>query len=110
MLTRSRPLARLLRNASGFPVDTPGDELPNGSEYIQVQGSDTFEMWIMFQPTNSMSGIPVVNSVPVPLRAVNWSWGGAATNFWADGFLRMVPIAPIHLISQLQHSLNGIAM
>jgi hypothetical protein len=66
-------------NASGFPVDTPGDELPNGNEYTQVQGSDTFEMWMMFQPTNG---------IPVPLRAVNWSWSGAATNYLGGWFLK----------------------
>jgi len=29
-------------------------------------------MWLMFQPSNG---------IPVPIRAINWSWGGTATNY-----------------------------
>ena len=57
---------------NGNPVDDPGMELPNGSEYALCQQSDTFEMWMMYQPSNG---------IPVPLRAVNWSWTGSATNY-----------------------------
>ena len=58
--------------SNGNPVDTPGTELPNGNEYVECMDSDTFEMWLMYQPTNG---------IPVPIRAVNWSWTGSATNY-----------------------------
>jgi hypothetical protein len=51
------------------PVDSPGLPLPGG--YVRGKAANTFEMWMMFQPPNGQW---------VPLRAVNWSWSGVATN------------------------------
>jgi len=51
-------------------------DIPNmgvSSNYLQVTASDNMKMWLLFKPDGS-------NSIFVPLRAVNWSWSGAATN------------------------------
>jgi uncharacterized Zn-binding protein involved in type VI secretion len=56
-------------NTGTNPVDSPNLPLPSG--YVRGVASGNFEMWMMFQPTNG---------IPVPLRAVNWSWSGSATN------------------------------
>jgi hypothetical protein len=68
-LDTTNPYAQFFQ---GNPVDTPGTQLPNGNEYKQGICSDIFEMWMMFHPSGGIA---------VPLRAVNWSWGGTATNF-----------------------------
>ena len=49
--------------------DSPTINLPES--YLRANGSDEFETWLMFQP---------IGGHRVPLRAVNWSWSGAATN------------------------------
>jgi hypothetical protein len=50
-------------------VDSPALPLP--SQYVRGVASDVFEMWMMFKPNGGQW---------VPLRAVNWSWSGSATN------------------------------
>ena len=58
---------------NGNPVDSPADRLDNlPSKYVKLTDSDSFEMWMLFQPN--------VPGHLVPLRAVNWSWCGSATN------------------------------
>ncbi|MEI7937507.1 MAG: hypothetical protein WCK27_12530 [Verrucomicrobiota bacterium] len=49
------------------------------SSDIRIEAADTFTMWLMYRPPGGMR---------VPLRAVNWSWWGFATNGpsgWALG-------------------------
>lgn len=54
------------------PVDSPAVRLfLLSSNYVFASDSDAMEMWMMFQPSGGNW---------VPLRAVNWSWSGAATN------------------------------
>ena len=53
----------------GNPVDSPGRYLLPG--YNRIVGSGTYQMWMMFEPTYG---------VWVPLRIVEWSWSGSATN------------------------------
>ncbi len=59
------------------PADSPaqGDESQNplSAAYTNATVQDSFQMWLMFMPTN------VVNSVWVPLRTVSWGWSGTAT-------------------------------
>jgi hypothetical protein len=50
-------------------VDSPGLLLL--PHYIRGVASGNFEMWMMFLPAGGHQ---------VPLRAVNWSWSGSATN------------------------------
>ena len=58
------------------PGDSPNEPLPD-SGYLQCDATNTFEMWMMFQPNNG---------IPVPLCSVNWSWSGIATNVpFGDG-------------------------
>jgi hypothetical protein len=53
-------------------ADSPGQPLSIFStNYVSVAGSGTFNMWLMFAPDGG---------VGVPLRVVNWSWSGSATN------------------------------
>lgn len=54
--------------AANMPADNPNLPFQNHS---QVVASDSMEMWLMFKPTGGQW---------VPLRAVNWSWSGSATN------------------------------
>jgi hypothetical protein len=59
-------------DTNGYPEDNPGSTLDLGSEKFAASvASDNFEMWMMFKPDGGQW---------VPLRAVNWSWGGSATN------------------------------
>jgi hypothetical protein len=51
------------------PFDAPALQLTNG--YVRAAASGSFEMTMMFQPAGG---------IPVPLRTVNWTWGGSATN------------------------------
>jgi hypothetical protein len=55
----------------GIPIDSPNLPLPSGFTYVRGGAANNFEMWMMFQPTGG---------IMVPLRAVNWSWSGSATN------------------------------
>jgi hypothetical protein len=41
------------------------------SDRLKVTVSNSFEMWLLFKPDEGQW---------VPLRAVNWSWSGSATN------------------------------
>ena len=52
-------------------ADSPGIDLSYYSSFLRASVSESFEMWLMFQPTGGHR---------VPLRAVNWSWSGSATN------------------------------
>lgn len=52
------------------PYDAPNLGLPS-SGYMRAGASSSFEMWMMFQPPGG---------IWVPLRVVNWSWSGSATN------------------------------
>ena len=52
----------------GNPVDSPGRYLLPG--YNRIVGSGTYQMWMMFEPTYGVG----------PLRIVEWSWSGSATN------------------------------
>jgi hypothetical protein len=38
---------------------------------VQIFVAESFEMWFMFRPSGGQW---------VPLKAVNWSWSGSATN------------------------------
>ena len=52
--------------------DTPDWNLTNGYIEYNVLSQD-FEMWLLFRPAGDPTHW-------VPLRAVNWGWGGSATN------------------------------
>jgi hypothetical protein len=59
------------------PVDMPDDDLDSFESTLkcnlkQVVRSDSFEMYMEYQPS--------AGSNWVPLRGVNWSWSGTATN------------------------------
>jgi hypothetical protein len=54
---------------TGLPYDEPFVKLPSSN--VRAEGSDHLIMWMMFQPDGG---------VMVPLRAVDWSWHGIATN------------------------------
>lgn len=56
-------------NLAGDPVDSPAMSLP--SDCLQANASDSFKMWLMFQPNGG---------IPVPLKVVEWSWSGSAIN------------------------------
>lgn len=56
--------------STGVTADSPAEHL-DGS-LLQATADDTFEMWLMFQPTGA-------GSIWVPLRKVTWSWSGATT-------------------------------
>lgn len=53
----------------GIIVDSPSLGLP--ATYLRASAADGFETWLMFTPTGGHR---------VPLRALNWSWSGSATN------------------------------
>ena len=53
-----------------IPGDSPQTVSLSGG-YVRAEASNSFEMWMMFEPPGGMW---------VPLRAVNWSWIGSATN------------------------------
>ena len=53
-----------------IPADSPAEVLPN-SGYVRCERSDSFRMWMMFEPPGG---------IWVPLRAVDWRWHGIATN------------------------------
>jgi len=62
--------------------DNPGIGLPSVN-YLYVYRSDSFSMYLMWQPSLS-------NSIQVPLGVVNWSWNAAAsfstsTSQWSLG-------------------------
>jgi len=50
--------------------DNPGTALTN--QFYQVKAHDSYEMFLMFKPSGT-------NSIWVPLREVEWSWGADAT-------------------------------
>ena len=51
--------------------DSPSEwNLSNG--FKQVSASDSFTMWLMYNPGGT-------DSIWVPLRLTNWSWSGTAT-------------------------------
>ena len=54
------------------PVDSPRLPLPFGTSYSKGIASDKFTMTMMFSPPGG--------GMKVPLRAVDWSWNGTATN------------------------------
>jgi hypothetical protein len=58
-----------LAEDSSTPADSPFSELTAG--YLRVEVADNLQMWMLFEPPGGRM---------VPLRTVNWSWGGAATN------------------------------
>jgi hypothetical protein len=53
-----------------IPDDSP-HTLTLTSAYVRAEASNSFEMWMMFEPPGG---------VWVPLRAVSWSWSGSAIN------------------------------
>ena len=62
---------------TGYAYDSP--MLEGRPTDVRVDASDAFQMWLMFTPTGGQR---------VPLRAVDWSWWGFATNGpsgWALG-------------------------
>jgi hypothetical protein len=57
---------------SASTSDSPASTLYFGPDHFSTAvASDQFTMWLMFQPTGGQW---------VPLRAVNWAWGGCITN------------------------------
>lgn len=59
--------------SNGNPIDSPGINLvPPHIIPAEASGSGDFKMTMMF--------IPPGGGMRVPLRAINWSWSGAATN------------------------------
>lgn len=54
----------------GVTADSPAEHL--NSALLQASADDTFEMWLMFQPTGT-------GSIWVPLRKVTWSWSGTTS-------------------------------
>jgi hypothetical protein len=59
-----------LANDGNNSVDSPGLVLPF-SGYVRVSVGESFQMYMLFQPSDGIC---------VPLRAVDWSWSGVATN------------------------------
>lgn len=49
--------------------DSPAQEADPSSEFQSISDSDSFTMWLMFQP---------IDGQWVPLRKVNWSWSATA--------------------------------
>lgn len=59
-----------------YYVDYPAEPVAGSAE---VWRSDTFTSYLLFQP-------PTSNSIPVPLKKLQWSWSGLAQINGADGW------------------------
>ena len=56
-----------------YMMDSPGISLY--PDYKEAWDSNTFTSWLMFKPNGGL-----LTGQWVPLRTVDWEWGGAALN------------------------------
>jgi hypothetical protein len=68
-LDNNYPTAEIGSGEDGLFVDAPGTA---ATDAVAISDTDSFRNVVMFQPLYA-------DSIPVPIREINWNWSGTVT-------------------------------